>query len=75
MRDRWYVGIRRDGTREAFRDRVTPTERTRPEFAACIGPFDTRRGARYCARYPQSMCRDVREYETAAKREALNHAS
>ena len=44
--NRWYVGIKKDGTYEALRPTSPVTESVYgPLYFACIGPFRTKGGA------------------------------
>lgn len=48
-----YVGLR-DGAREVFRSVLTPTFHSHGEkYNAVIGPFQTKRGAEFMAKYGQ----------------------
>jgi len=47
---RYYVGLDTTG-REVFRSARTPVEGIGVSYNAVIGPFRTRRGAEYMARY------------------------
>ena len=52
IRQRWYIGIKEEGQREAFRSAEVPTEATHGDlYAAVWGPFYTRRGARWAEKY------------------------
>lgn len=56
-RARWYVGHRGSGAVGfvAFRSTEEPTEATHGDrFAAVVGPFQTRRAARWAEQYGQS---------------------
>lgn len=75
-RKRWYVGIRASELGdlrpygEAFPAESTPTEDSHGNrFACTIGPFVTRRGAEYMAKYGRANphCRCVAEAERLAK--------
>jgi len=72
---RYYVGYRVDTGRKAmFTSDATPTEATHGHlFAACVGPFRTRRGAAFFAGPigPQVRCVDDAEYFAA--RQAANN--
>jgi hypothetical protein len=46
-----YVGCRKDGPWEVFRATSLPTQRAYPQFFAVIGPFRTRAGAEFMAKY------------------------
>jgi len=45
---RFYVG-QKDGARTVFKSATPPTTEAYPQFAAVIGPFDTKRGATWAA--------------------------
>jgi len=65
-RAKYYVGLK-DGKREVFKSKVTPTQTTHGHlYGASIGPFYTKRGADYMATHP--YCVDVRTAEQTAKR-------
>ena len=43
---RYHVGVKDNGKREVFRAKGTPTKATHgTQYAYCIGPFRTKRGA------------------------------
>jgi len=72
-REKIWVGIRHDGEREVFRYYVTPVPQSRGgDYAACIGPFNTVRGAKWMARYGKNNphCHTVGEAERIARLEA-----
>lgn len=50
---KFYVGIRIDtGKREAFKSASEPTETSHGSvYAACVGPFKTKRGAKFLEAY------------------------
>lgn len=66
-----YVGMNATlGTLyEVFRAEPTPTKETHPQYGAVIGPFRTRAGAEFCARFgfgnPHVQC--VADAERLAK--------
>jgi hypothetical protein len=77
---RIYVGVTRDIVpdvnghdclrREVFRSAATPTEASHgPEYICVIGPFLTRRGAEFMARFGAGNphCQDVRAAEKLAR--------
>jgi len=52
MRTRYYVGAAPSGAREVFRATATPTVASHgSQYRYVIGPFRTKRGAEYLARY------------------------
>lgn len=71
-----YVGMSAtlDHLREVFRAEPTPTKETHPQYGAVIGPFRTRAGAEFCARFgfgnPHVQC--VADAERLAKVYARN---
>lgn len=71
MQTRWYVGVHKYG-RTAFRSARTPTEGSHGLlYHACIGPFQTRRGAVFMARYGGNNphCATVSDAERLARRD------
>jgi hypothetical protein len=64
---RFYVGISATG-RIAFKA-SNPTQQTHGRtYTAVIGPFITKRAAKFCAKYGAfSQCQTVAEFEKAAK--------
>jgi len=76
-RPRYYVGLSEDlerrHVRSVFRSSTIPNEETHgADYAAAIGPFRTKRGAEFMARYGacNPHCRTVNEAERLAKRNA-----
>lgn len=49
---RLYVGHKQDLSRETFRSTSRPTNESHPQFLYVTGPFKTKRGAGYFAKYP-----------------------
>ena len=71
MANRLYVGVKPDLAYEVFRAAQTPTESSHGKlYAYAIGPFRTRRGADFMARYGRGNphCRCVSEAERLAAR-------
>jgi len=67
---KWYVGIAKTGSRVAFGTKAEPTPQTHGStYAAVIGPFITKRGARYMAQHGRNNphLRSVRDAERIAK--------
>lgn len=77
-RKKWYVGLTLrlnpcDRERQVFTSDVEPTTGTHGHrYLAVIGPFRTKRGARFMARYGQGNphCRCVADAERMAKLKA-----
>jgi len=70
-----WVGLKTGLTREVFRNADTPTFDSHGHlYGAVIGPFRTRRGADFMAKYGYGNphCRCVSEAEKLAKRYADN---
>lgn len=70
MPDRIYLGLNATrNTREIFRAASVPTFATHPDYNAVIGPFRTKRGALFMARYGRSNphCQCVADAERLAK--------
>jgi len=66
-----YVGIMRNSKREVFRCIGTPTQTTFSKiYNAVIGPFRTRAGAEFMAKYGRNNphCQTVADAERLAKR-------
>jgi len=75
-RKKWYVGIK--GTsRIAFATATEPTELSHGSYNAVVGPFRTKRGARFMAKYGSynnPHCQTVQQAEKLAKKqEAEQH--
>jgi hypothetical protein len=73
MRQRFYVGLRRISRREVFKSDTLPTMKTHGHlYAAVIGPFQTKRGAAFMARYGANNphLQTVGDAERFAKKEA-----
>ena len=51
MKIRWYVGYLHSGKREAFKATPTPSAQSHPQYWAVMGPFTTKRGAKYKESY------------------------
>jgi hypothetical protein len=75
MRTRVYVGLRADGKgREVFRSATTPVAEPHPDthlgpiYSAVIGPFRTRRGAEFMAKFGANNphCQTVADAERLA---------
>lgn len=67
---RFYVGCRAGAPYEVFKADAEPTEKTHGHlYAAVIGPFDTKRGAEFMAKYGNGNphCRCVADAERLAK--------
>lgn len=69
---RLYVGYVKDGSgysMEVFRSDYVPTFATHGEqYYAVIGPFRTKRGADWMAKYPRSpICQTVSDAERLSK--------
>lgn len=68
----YYVGIRK-GEREAFKSETEPTKDSHgSKYAACIGPFRTKRGTEFLVKYGKGNphLTDVDTIEKIAKAEA-----
>lgn len=70
--ERWYVG--NGATREIFRTDTIPTQTQFPQFSYVVGPFRTKRAAKFLAEFgqnnPHVQC--VSDAETISKE--LNYA-
>jgi hypothetical protein len=70
-RARWYVGLGAGSLRVPFQATATPTAEAFPQYGAVVGPFRTKRGADYLARYgflnPHVRC--VADAERLAREE------
>ncbi len=67
--NRWYVGLT-PGKRETFCCAFIPTEDTHGKlYNACVGPFNTRKGAEFMRDYGAGNphCRCVSEAERLAR--------
>jgi hypothetical protein len=66
LRYKWYVGVRRDGSRRAFRSVSIPTgDIWGALYGYVIGPFDTKKGALWAE--ARLGCQSVYEAEKAVK--------
>ena len=67
-RSRIYVGCA-NGTREVFSSKEIPTEKSYPQFNACIGPFRTQAGAKFMSTlgFNNPHCVTVADAERLAK--------
>ncbi len=65
----YYVGIK-DGTRTVFQCAKLPSETLTPEYAAVIGPFRTKQGARFMAQRGANNphCQTVADAERLGKK-------
>ena len=73
MQTRYYVGCTTEGYYEVFRATSTPTRESHGnKYAAVIGPFDTKRGAVFMAKYGKGNphCQCVADAERLGKRYA-----
>jgi hypothetical protein len=67
---KYYVGIRPNASRAVFSMAVVePTKEMCPQYSAVIGPFRTKRGAKFMAEHGANNphCQTVREAERIAK--------
>jgi len=71
MKTHYYIGYNGiDGARVLFTSSDTPTPRAYPAYAAVIGPFRTKSGARFMLWHGQNNphCRCVADAERIAKK-------
>ena len=70
MKQKIYVGIKSDLTREIFKSRSKPKQAFYPQYTCVIGPFRTVRGAKFMAKYGKDNphCQCVSDAEKLAKR-------
>lgn len=70
-RPRWFVGRRVDDHRlEAFKSEFIPSAWSHGRiYNYCIGPFNTKRGAMWLERYPNTSLSVVCDIEKVAKKE------
>lgn len=68
---KFYIGILKDNrTRKVFTTALEPSRYYFPEFVAVIGPFKTKRGAKWGAENPCNWSH-VSEAELLAKKETV----
>ena len=73
-RQKFYVGCqlnRETGLtdREVFKSAEQPTDKSYVKYDYCIGPFKTKRGAKYAVEFPYAATH-VDQFERKAKRDA-----
>ena len=70
MKQKIYLGLGNNLKREVFRSAAEPTREQFPQYLACVGPFQTVRGARFMRDYGMNNphCQHVRDAERLGKK-------